>query len=101
MTMSDSMLTFLLFESTSISATKLKGTMKQNAKRYFNLWWLEGIKLWKELKFNIKQESFAEEAENYYDDTAAFIYDSARILVDIDISKREEILNYLKSFKND
>ena len=101
MKVSDSMLTFLLFESTSISATKLKGTMKQNTKRFFNLWWLEGIKLWKDLKFNIRRESFGEEAENYYDDTAAFIYDSARILVDIDISKREEILNYLKSFKNE
>jgi hypothetical protein len=101
MKISNSTLTFLLFEATSISATTLKGTMKQNAKKWFNLWWSQGIKMWKELKYNINQESFAEEAETFYDDTAAFLYDSARILVDIDISKREEVLNYLKKLNDE
>lgn len=93
-------LTFFLFEATSISASTIKDEYKQSAKHWFNLWWNQGIKLWKELKIAIKNEQFANEAEDVYDDNAAFIYELARIAVDIDISKREEIIKYLRDANN-
>lgn len=94
-------LTFFLFEATSISASTIKDQHKQGAKMFFNIWWRNGIKLWKELKIAIKNEQFANEAEDVYDDNAAFIYELARIIVDIDVSKREEIIKYLKEIKDE
>lgn len=104
----DTVLTMLLFEATSVSATILKGTHKQGAKRWFSVWWQSGINLWRELQLEIKQVKFAENhkevseiAQEIYDDNAAFIYECARILVDIKQEDRNKVVKELNNYLNE
>jgi hypothetical protein len=97
---SNTNLTILLFEATSISASALDKEFKHSAKLWYKKWWNEGIRLWKELRLEIKSHEFAKEGEEYYDESSAFLYDVAKIVMNIDIDKRDEIIKILKEYGN-
>ena len=95
---SDEVITMLLFEATSVSATMLKDRYKQGAKLWFRVWWDSGKNLFKQLNGEIKSREFGEVAENIYDNRAAEIYEITKLSLEINnFELVKETLNKLKN----
>jgi hypothetical protein len=87
---------FLLFEATLQSIDMIKDEeRKQQVKRYFNLWYQNGVKLWKELD---KELSVLSEAQTAYEELSAVLYETASKLIESE--KTDELMVELQTILN-
>jgi hypothetical protein len=87
---------FLLFEATLQSVDMIKDKeRRQQTKRYFNLWYQNGVKLWKELD---KEISKIPEAQGAYEALSEVIYETSSKLIESD--RTYELLKELQTLLN-
>jgi hypothetical protein len=71
---------FILFEATLQSIDMIKDEeKKKEIKNYFNIWYKNGIKYWKELE---KVISISEETQTAYEELSAALYETSSKLIE-------------------